>query len=58
MCGAAPAVAENVTVPGVRNLAAQLVDEHHELDAVACFIFSWLFCVAGKGPSGVWGWNI
>lgn len=58
MCGAAPTAAENITVPGMRNLAAQLVDEHCELDAAACFIFSWLFCIAGKGSSGVLGWNI
>lgn len=58
MCGAAPTAAENITVPGMRNLVAQLADEHHELDVVDCFSFSWLFCVTGKGPSGVLGWNI
>ena len=39
-CGAAPTAAENRTVPGMRNLSAQLVGEHRELDAVACFVCS------------------
>lgn len=55
MRGAAPTAAKNITVPGMRNLLARLAYECCELDTVACFIFSWLFCVGAKGPSGVLG---
>lgn len=38
--------------------AGQLAHERYELDVWACFIFSWLFWVMGKGSSGILGWNI
>lgn len=49
---AAPTAAENILVPGMRNLVAR------RLHAIGCFIFSWPFCAVGRGPSDVLVWNI